>query len=169
MSMESRWCDTDRGNWSISMEACFIATVSLKISHGLAWNWTLVFTMRDRGLIAQSWHGVGLFSSRNEQWFCLYTKGPYIFHKSSANTRRRNFGWHEVSFTQKTPSSGAICEPVVRSFLFGACELINVVVCKGASANIILKMLGASVQSSGRPDVRDLSKLVGCKDTGNLV
>lgn len=45
-------------------------------------------------------------------------------------------------------------------FLFGACELINGVVCKVTIADIMLKMLGASIQSSGRPDVRDLCKPV---------
>jgi cystathionine beta-lyase family protein involved in aluminum resistance len=52
---------------------------------------------------------------------------------------------------------------------FCSAHVINIVVCKGATANIMLKMLGASVQSSWRPDVRDLCKPVRYKDTDGLV
>jgi len=119
-----------------------------KIAHGLAWNWTLVFTMRDRGLNPPPppSHGMVLcvivlaLSS-----YCVSIPGVYklsinLLH----NTRRRHFGWHEVSFKLRTPSFGATCEPVVWRFLLGACELINIVICNGATVNIMLKMYGAS-------------------------
>jgi hypothetical protein len=37
-----------------------------------------------------------------------------------------------------------ICEPVIWCFLLGACELINILVCKGKTADVTLKRLGAN-------------------------